>query len=159
MQLFCYLFCITGVLLYFILHWIISKCCCIVQSREMDSDRIDLLLELVPQAVMIRFFRRKKTAISSQVDEVFTFLNQLKDNEVISENLYQARKKNPIYSITFSSYSWNNGMGWVDLLIWIHTLTINVSTVWGDVNVWSVFINVHYWYQLKETEKTIRAVL
>ncbi|XP_058260445.1 sp110 nuclear body protein-like [Hemibagrus wyckioides] len=55
----------------------------------MDRDRFDLLLELVPQDVLTLFFHRKKTAISSQVDEPFTFLNQLQDHDLITEDLCQ----------------------------------------------------------------------
>lgn len=62
----------------------------------MDRDRFDLLLELVPQDVLTLFFHRKKTAISSQVDEPFTFLKQLQDHDLITEDLCQARKKIPI---------------------------------------------------------------
>lgn len=72
----------------------------------MNSDRIDLLLELVPDDVKISFFRRKKTAISSYMDEPLTFLNQLQDHGLISEDLCQARKKKSKYhDIPFFSLS------------------------------------------------------
>lgn len=59
----------------------------------MDID----LLELVPRAVMVSFFKRKKTAISSQVDNTHTFLTQLRDHNLLSEDLYQARRLKSLF--------------------------------------------------------------
>ncbi|KAF4080670.1 hypothetical protein AMELA_G00174100 [Ameiurus melas] len=38
---------------------------------------------------LIRFLHRKKTEISSYIEEPLTFLNQLRDHDLVSENLYQ----------------------------------------------------------------------
>lgn len=63
----------------------------------MDSDQIDLLLELVPLPVMISFFHRKKTAIASNIHKPLTFLNQLQDQDLITEDLYQARNEKSLF--------------------------------------------------------------
>lgn len=51
----------------------------------------ELVLEMVPTDVLVDFFHRKKTAISSQVDDTRVFLNQLHDHKLIPEDLCQAR--------------------------------------------------------------------
>ncbi|XP_017337128.1 nuclear body protein SP140-like protein isoform X1 [Ictalurus punctatus] len=73
----------------------------------MNSSRADILLDLVPQEALIRFFRCKKTEISYGIDEPLLFLNQLRDHGLVPEDLYQKvikmkskeRKQNGVYKI------------------------------------------------------------
>ncbi|MCI4395315.1 hypothetical protein PGIGA_G00178870 [Pangasianodon gigas] len=54
----------------------------------MNSDRILVLLDMIPQEELVKFFRSNKTQISC-MDEPHTFLNQLRDNSLVPEDLYQ----------------------------------------------------------------------
>ncbi|XP_017337097.1 nuclear body protein SP140 [Ictalurus punctatus] len=50
-------------------------------------------LDFLTHEEMIRFLRCKKTEISSYIEEPRTFLNQLRDHDLVPENLYQKVKK------------------------------------------------------------------
>ncbi|XP_053493698.1 nuclear autoantigen Sp-100 isoform X2 [Ictalurus furcatus] len=51
------------------------------------------LLDFLTDEELIRFLQCKKTEITSYIEKPLTFLNQLRDNKLVPENLYQKVKK------------------------------------------------------------------
>ncbi|XP_053087170.1 nuclear body protein SP140-like protein [Pangasianodon hypophthalmus] len=73
----------------------------------MNISRVDILLDSVPQEELINFFRCKKTEMSYGMDEPLLFLNQLRDYNLVPDELYQKvikmkskeRRQNGVYKI------------------------------------------------------------
>lgn len=57
-------------------------------------------LDFLKQEELLLFFHRKKTEISSCMDQPHTFLSQLRDYDLVSEKLYQ------VCNITLNSIQW-----------------------------------------------------
>lgn len=58
----------------------------------MNNDRLAFLLDVIPPEELIIFFSSNKTQISC-IDDPITFLNQLRDYDLVPEELYRVRQQ------------------------------------------------------------------
>ncbi|XP_053493693.1 autoimmune regulator-like isoform X1 [Ictalurus furcatus] len=80
----------------------------------MCSDRISIQLDLTPLEVLIKFFRLNKAQISC-IDEPLTFLNQLRDRNLVPDERYQMaikmRNKERRQGVVYQILDWLEKQG------------------------------------------------